>query len=145
MDKENGTVLDERQEKYLNWLLVPQSLRVPRSQELWAKENGVGDAGTLRRWQRKPYFKSEWQRRVEELQGSPERTQKLLDTIYNRALEGDNKAAHLYLQATNRLAPTQVNVEHSQKLNDISDSELEELIESVALGEKFSRSQLKIV
>lgn len=130
--------LDERQEKYLNWLLVPAPMREPKTQEAYAVIEGV-DTTTLRRWQKKPHFKAEWQKRVEELQGSPERTQKLLDTIYQRALGGDNKAAQLYLQATNRLAPTQVNVTHTQSLAEISDSDLEDLIAGAARTERDAR------
>lgn len=132
-------ILDERQEKYLNWLLVPAPMRVPANKTLYGKENGVDDT-TLRRWEKKPHFKNEWQKRMEELQGSPERTQKLLDTIYDRALNGDNKAAQLYLQATNKLAPQQVNITHTQSLAEISDKELEELIASVASAEKAARA-----
>jgi hypothetical protein len=136
--------LDERQEKYLNWLVVPAPMREPASKEAYARENQI-DVTTLRRWEKKPYFKSEWQRRVEDLQGSPERTQKLLDTIYQRALDGDNKAAHLYLQATNRLAPTQITVEHSNKpAKELTDAELEELISGIATREKDARAEIKI-
>lgn len=134
----NENTLDERQEKYLNWLLVPAPMREPKTQEAYAAQEGV-DSTTLRRWQKKPHFKAEWQKRVEELQGSPERTQKLLDTIYQRALGGDNKAAQLYLQATNRLAPTQVNVTHTQSLAEISDADLEDLIASAAKTERNAR------
>lgn len=131
-------ILDERQEKYLNWLLVPSGHRIPKTQDAYAKEENI-DVTTLRRWQKKPHFKAEWQKRVEELQGSPERTQKLLDEIYQRALGGDNKAAQLYLQATNRLAPQQVNITHTQSLAEISDKDLEDLIASVASAEKSAR------
>ena len=131
-------ILDERQEKYLNWLLVPSGYRKPATQEAYAKAEGI-DVTTLRRWQKKPHFKAEWQKRVEELQGSPERTQKLLDEIYQRALGGDNKAAQLYLQATNRLAPQQVNITHTQSLAEISDKDLEDLIAGAARTERNAR------
>lgn len=65
---------------------------------------------------------------MSELQGSPERTQLLLDALYEAGLSGDNKAAQLYLQATNRLAPTQIKVEHSQSIAELSDEELNILI-----------------
>lgn len=133
-------MMDPRQEQYLNWLLMPAGHRQPASKIAYAKSIGV-DETTLRRWEKKPHFKNEWQKRVEELQGSPERTQKLLDEIYARALGGDNKAAQLYLQATNRLAPTQVNINHTQSLAEISDKDLEELIASVATQEKAAREQ----
>jgi hypothetical protein len=115
---------------------------VPSSQEKYALEEGV-DETTLRRWKKKPAFKLEWERRVGELQQSPERTQKLLDNLYERALAGDNNSAKLYLQATNRLAPTQVQVEHSTKPSEISDAELDALIASVAQSEVESRRELK--
>jgi hypothetical protein len=94
MDKEN--ILDPRQEKYLNWLCTPASGRIPSSQEKYAQQESI-DPTTLRRWQKKPSFKAEWAKRVEDLQGSPERSQKLLDSLYTKALDGDNKAAQLYL------------------------------------------------
>lgn len=132
------SILDPKQEQYLNWLLVPAPYREPRSEEAMAKVLEVNDS-TLRRWKKKPAFAAEWKRRVEDMQGSPERTQKLMDTLYERALGGDNKAAQLYLQATGRMAPTQVNVEHSTKVSEISDEELDALIASVAAGEKAAR------
>lgn len=136
------SILDPRHEKYLQWLMTPENHRVPPSQEKYAEEEGV-DVTTLRRWKKKPAFKLEWERRVNDLQQSPERTQKLLDRLYERAMEGDNNSAKLYLQATNRLAPTQVHVEHSQKPAEISDAELDALIASAAQSEVESRRELK--
>jgi hypothetical protein len=119
--------LDVRQEKYLNWLMTPPPYRNPKTKNEFAEQNGL-DSSTLRRWDKKPAFRAEWEARVSELQGSPERTQLLLDALYEAGLSGDNKAAHLYLQATNRLAPTQIKVEHSQSIAELSDEELNILI-----------------
>lgn len=135
-------ILDPRQEKFLNWLCTPANGRVPSSQEKYALQEGV-DETTLRRWKKKPAFKMEWEKRISEQQQSPERTQKLLDNLYERALAGDNNSAKLYLQATNRLAPTQVQVEHSTKPSEITDQELDALIASVAQSEIESRRELK--
>lgn len=135
-------ILDPRQEKFLNWLCTPANGRMPSSQEKYALQEGV-DETTLRRWKKKPAFKMEWEKRISEQQQSPERTQKLLDNLYERALAGDNNSAKLYLQATNRLAPTQVQVEHSTKPSEISDQELDALIASVAQSEIESRRELK--
>jgi hypothetical protein len=135
-------ILEPRQEKFLNWLCTPANGRVPSSQEKYALQEGV-DETTLRRWKKKPAFKMEWEKRISEQQQSPERTQKLLDNLYERALAGDNNSAKLYLQATNRLAPTQVQVEHSTKPSEISDAELDSLIASVAQSEIESRRELK--
>ncbi len=102
------------------------------------------DETTLRRWQKKDVFVNEWKKRVDDIQGSPERTQKLLDTLYNKALEGDTKSAQLYLQATNRMLPPTVTVQSSKKTTELSDVELDELIGQIAAHEK-SRRNFKVV
>ena len=131
-------LLDARQQKFLDWLCTPSVARIPSSQEAYAKLEEV-DESTLRRWKKKPNFKSAWERRVAESQGSPERTQQLLDNLFQRALDGDNNSAKLYLQATGRLAPVQVNVEHSGKVSELSDKDLSELIASSAASEQQFR------
>jgi len=116
---------------------------VPASKAKYAIEHGV-DETTLRRWQKKEVFLNEWKKRVDDIQGSPERTQKLLDTLYNKALEGDTKSAQLYLQATNRMLPPTVTVQSNKKATELSDSELDELIGQIAAHEK-SRRNFKVV
>ena len=135
-------MLDDRQQKFLDWLCTPPNGRFPTSEKNYAAAEGMDDS-TLRRWKKKPSFKAAWEKKVSELQQSPERTQKLLDNLYERALNGDNNSAKLYLQATNRLAPMQVNVEHSQKTSEITDAELDALIASVAHSEIESRKEQK--
>lgn len=130
--------LEPKQEQYLEWLLCPKGMRKPATQEEFAKQVGV-DTTTLRRWQKKPLFAELWKKRVEELQGSPERTQALLDNLYERAMGGDTKSAQLYLQATNRLAPQQVNVTTTGNTSELSDKELDELLASLAVAEKQER------
>lgn len=130
--------LEPKQEQYLEWLLCPKGMRQPATQEAMADKLGV-DTTTLRRWQKKPNFVEQWKKRVEELQGSPERTQNLLDSLYERAMNGDIKSAQLYLQATNRLAPQQVNVTTSSSASELSDKELEDLLASLAVAEKQER------
>ena len=140
---ENSNTLDTRQVKFLNWLCTPANGRVPSSQNQYAKQESI-DETTLRRWKKKPIFKSEWERRVTEQQQSPERTQQLLDNLFQRALEGDNNSAKLYLQATGRLAPVQLQVEHSGKASELSDSELTELIAASAASEQRFRLDTKV-
>ena len=142
MSENTELTLDARQEKFLNWLCTPANGRVPSSQNQYAKTEGV-DETTLRRWKKKPAFKQEWERRVNELQQSPERTQTLLDNLFQRALEGDNNSAKLYLQATGRLAPVQFQVEHKSSAAELSDSELTELIATSAQAEQQFRQHLK--
>lgn len=136
-------VLDARQEAYLGWLCTPPAERDPASKEKFADSVGV-NVSTLRRWEKRDVFRKKWQEKVDDIQGSPERSQRLLDTLYDRALGGDIKAAQLYLQATNRMAPPTVNVKTDSKTSELSDKELDELIAAMASREQESR-RLKVV
>lgn len=136
-EREPTPLLDSRQLQYLEWLVTPSPERVPRTQAEMARQLQV-DPTTLRRWEKKPTFKKEWDNRVNEIQGSPERTQRLLDALYTKALEGDNRAAQLYLQATNRLvAPTPVS--QTTTASELSDEELDKLLASLAEREQSKR------
>ena len=108
-----------------------------------AIELGV-DITTLRRWEKRPVFKQSWQKQVDEVQGSPERTQVLLDTLYEKAISGDVKSAQLYLQATNRMAPPTVEVRSEKRVAELSDADLDELIAAMAKRERDARV-LKVV
>lgn len=140
-ENDNTTILDGRQIQYLEWLVTPSHERVPRTQGEMARLLGV-DPTTLRRWEKRPTFKSEWDKRVNEIQGSPERTQRLLDALYDKALGGDNRAAQLYLQATNRLIP-QVTINQANSVSELSDDELNKLLAGMAEREQSRR--LKVV
>ena len=131
------TLLDPRQEQYLNWLLTPAHERQPSSQQKYCDLHNI-DPTTVRRWQKKPHFIKEWDKRVEELQGSPERTQRILDALYEKGLDGDVRASKLYLEATHRLIPTKA-VEQKVTTSELSDEELDELIAKVADREKTQR------
>ena len=72
-------LLTSDQQRYMDWLCTAPSERVPSSKKQYAILATV-DVTTLRRWEKKPAFRQEWQTRVDDLQGSPERTQALLDT-----------------------------------------------------------------
>ena len=137
-------VLTQPQQEYLDWLCTAPSERVPPSKNKMAVHLGV-DITTLRRWEKKPNFRQQWQDRVDDIQGSPERTQAVLDMLYNKATQdNDVKSAQLYLQATNRMAPPTVEVKSDRKLTELSDSELDALIASVASREEETRT-LKVV
>jgi len=140
----NDNLLDERQEKYLNWLLTPKGDRIPASQAQYCRENNV-DPTTVRRWEKKDVFRREWQKRVDDLQGSPERTQQLLDALYNKAIEGDTRAANLYLQATHRLTPPpSAETTAARSMAELSNDELDQLILDAAKKERELRN-LKVV
>lgn len=144
MKQNEELTLSAPQQRYLDWLCTAPSERVPASKAKYAIEHVV-DISTLRRWEKKEVFRSQWKQQVDEVQGSPERTQRLLDNLYNKALEGDTKSAELYLKATNRMAPPSVTISSNKKATELTDAELDSLIAAVAEREKAGRSQLKVV
>ena len=144
MKQNEELTLSASQQRYLDWLCTAPSERVPASKAKYAIEHVV-DISTLRRWEKKEVFRSQWKQQVDEVQGSPERTQRLLDNLYNKALEGDTKSAELYLKATNRMAPPSVTISSNKKATELTDAELDSLIAAVAEREKASRSQVKVV
>lgn len=140
-DDTSTPLLEARQLEYLEWLVTPSPERNPKTQIEMSRHLGV-DPKTLRRWEKKPAFKQEWDRRVNEIQGSPERTQRLLDSLYSKALGGDNRAAQLYLQATNRLVTTPPQSQ-TTTASELSDEELDRLL--VSLAEREQSKRLKAV
>jgi len=144
MKQNEEMTLTAPQEKYLDWLCTAPSERVPASKNKYALENTV-DISTMRRWEKKDIFRSRWKTQVDDIQGSPERTQKLLDNLYNKALEGDTKSAELYLKATNRMAPPSVTISSNKKTVDLTDAELDSLIATIAEREKAGRVKLRAV
>lgn len=143
VDMREELVLSAPQQKYLDWLCTAPLERNPGSKNKMAVELGV-DVTTLRRWEKKPAFKEQWQTRIDDIQGSPERTQGVLDMLYTKALDGDTKSAQLYLQATNRMAPPTIELKNERKASELSDSDLDELIAALASREKENR-KLKAV
>jgi|TARA_R110002126_G_scaffold272220_1_gene416346 hypothetical protein len=144
MKQNEEMTLTAPQEKYLDWLCTAPSERVPASKNKYSMENAV-DISTMRRWEKKDIFRSRWKTQVDDIQGSPERTQKLLDNLYNKALEGDTKSAELYLKATNRMAPPSVTISSNKKTVDLTDAELDSLIATIAEREKAGRVKLRAV
>ncbi len=144
MKQNEEMTLSAPQEKYLDWLCTAPSERVPASKNKYSMENAV-DISTMRRWEKKDIFRSRWKTQVDDIQGSPERTQKLLDNLYNKALEGDTKSAELYLKATNRMAPPSVTISSNKKTVDLTDAELDSLIATIAEREKAGRVKLRAV
>ena len=142
MKQNEELTLTQQQQVYVDWLCTAPSERLPATKKAMALELGV-DITTLRRWEKKEVFRNAWKDTVDEVQGSPERTQRLLDTLYSKALDGDTKSAQLYLQATNRMAPPTVTVQSNKKAAELSDAELDSLIAAVAEREKAQRTHLK--
>lgn len=131
-------VLSDKQERYVRWLTTAPALREPSSKLAFASEVGV-DVTTLHRWEKREVFRKQWASQVDEVVGSPERTQRLLDRLFDAGMDGDEKAARLYFQVLGKLAPQQMNVSVDKKGSDMSDAELDAAIAAGALREKAAR------
>lgn len=131
--------LHEKQLAYLEWLCTPAPERVPSSKKAYAAETGTYTT-TLRSWEKLAHFRKVWQEKVDELLGSPERTQNLLDKLYADGMNGDTKSAQLYFQVTGKMAPQQVSVQRERGALELTDAELDELIAVRASAEKKLRA-----
>jgi hypothetical protein len=121
---------DWRKVKYLDWLVIPPTHRDPRTRQELATLLHV-QTRTLRMWSEEPEFRDEWRRRVSKLIGSPERAQRVMDTLYEAASDITNRnqvqAAKLYLEATNAIKPGVMEVT-VKRPTELSDEELDALL-----------------
>ena len=138
MGLEENTLTD-RQQHYLDWLCTPAPERQPPSKNKYCQQFHV-DEKTVRRWEKLAHFREQWQQRVDQTVGSPERTQNLLDKLYADAMGGDVKAAQLYFSVTGKMAPQQVQVTSKKVASELSDDELDALIADRAVSEKRLRA-----
>ena len=103
-DEEAGEqVMPRKWQGFLDWLLKGPE-RDPRTQREWAAENDIHE-DSLRRIKRDHRFIKEWDRRAAELNINPERVQSVIDSLWQRASDGDVKAASLYLQYIEKFTP----------------------------------------
>ena len=113
----------------LDWLLRGPE-REPQTQRDWATENGVHE-DSIRRIKRDHRFIKEWDRRAAELNINPERVQSVIDSLWQRASDGDVKAASLYLQYIDKFTPKRrVVVDDDRDAAGLSDEELASALEA---------------
>lgn len=113
----------------LEWLLQGPE-RSPRTQREWAKDHEMHE-DSIRRIKRDNRFIREWDRRAAELNINPERVQSVIDALWQRAADGDVKAASLYLQYIDKFTPKRkVAVAEDRDVAAMSDSELANELEA---------------
>jgi hypothetical protein len=114
----------------MEWLTTPKGERQPPTQEGLAVELAC-DVRTVHRWMRQADFRADWDREAKTIIGSPERAKEVLDTLYAAATDPRNRnavqAAKLYLEATNSIRPSQVEVT-VRKASELTDEELDALL-----------------
>lgn len=118
------------QADFIEWLVDPSRVG---SQNDFARKIGVNPA-TLTKWKKHDaIFRAAWQKRCDELNVDPETIQDIVQAIKREALNGDMKAAELYLKFVDRFTPKVKIESESVAPKELSDEELErELRELIA-------------
>ena len=129
-DEEAGEqVMPDRWRDFLDWLLKGPE-REPRTQREWAAENDIHE-DSLRRIKRDHRFLKEWDHHAAELNINPERVQSVIDSLWQRASDGDVKAANLYLQYIEKFTPKRkIVVDDERDIAGFSDEELASALEA---------------
>ena len=132
---------DHRKVRLMEWLTTAPSVREPPSKKKLADELGV-DVRTLRQWHNHPQFRQDWEAVSTEVIGSPERTQAVLNELYQAATDAKNpkqvQAARLYLEATDAIKPKPIEVKVT-KPAELSEEELDQLLAEGAAALKAER------
>ena len=129
-DPETGLkVMPDHWLRLLDWLLQGPE-REPYTQREWARQNDLHE-DSVRRIKKDPRFIKEWDRRAAELNINPERVQSVIDALWQRAADGDVKAASLYLQYIDKFTPKRrVAVTEDRDVASMSDNELADALEA---------------
>lgn len=117
----NTWQMPDLQSKFLDWLLSDP--KDPETRAEWCEQNEV-HYDTPKRWKRDKRFQEEWERRAREKNISVDRVQSVVDSLHKAALNGDVKAASLYLQYIDRFVPKQVVRVEDRDTKALSDAEL---------------------
>ena len=113
------------QEAFLDFLVDPDPDK--GSMRAWAERHDVAYT-TVANWKKNAKFRDAWDDKLRELNISPERTQTLIDTLYEQGTKGDVKAIELYMKMIDRIKPPTVVVQKSA--SDLTDEELAAALQS---------------
>ena len=129
-DEETGEkVMPPLWQELLEWFLQGPE-REPRTQREWATAHDIHE-DSLRRIKRDHRFIKEWDKHAADLNINPERVQSVIDSLWQRASDGDVKAASLYLQYIEKFTPRRrVVVEDERDFAGFSDEELASALEA---------------
>jgi hypothetical protein len=114
--------ISQNERDFIEWLVTPEAERQPRYAKEWAAERGVHEK-TPQAWKRDRWFRAAWDMRLQQLNINPDRVQKLVDAIYDKALKGDVQAQKLYLEYAKGFMPQQ-RIEVVRPASELSDEEL---------------------
>lgn len=128
------SLLDDKEERYLTWLLTPEGDRDPGTQKELAVELEVS-VSTLKRWREYEHFEAEYNRRWRQLRGGPENVKKVVDALFAKAVGGDNTAMKLYLEWARELKKDDTPDDTPRDLRDLTDEELRARLERTLASE----------
>jgi hypothetical protein len=111
--------------EYVEWYVDPNRVGSMRQ---WAENHDV-PFYTVTSWTYKSAsVRAMIESRLADYNTSPERVQAIADAMWKAAESGDTKAAALYLQFVERLAPKRIIIEDSRSMTDAElDAELAKL------------------
>lgn len=140
-------ITDARHIRLIEWLTTDPAERVPSTQEELAEELGV-TGRTIRMWKERPDIIAAWEKKANIVAGSPERTQRVLDALYRKALDPEARdqvqAASAWAKIAGVIKPSK-SAEPKPKggaAANLSDEELEQLLLDAAQA-RFNESERK--
>lgn len=110
--------------EFVEWLVDPDPKK--GSQAEWGRRNGVSPQA-LSTWKKNRIFRGQLEKRLAELNVSPDRLQQIVETLHRQAVAGDTRSAELYMRYVEKLQPTRV-VVVDRAVSELSDAELKERI-----------------
>lgn len=133
---------DPRHQRVLEWITTAPAQREPKTQIALAESLGVS-ARTVRDWMDRQDFKAAWKARVDSIVGSPERTQRALDRLYDAGMAEGNqnpeRQLKLYFEVIKAISPPEVNVNVKGSLSDWTDEQLDAFLREAAEREARTR------
>ncbi len=115
--------LTDAQLAYVEYASLPKDAR-PLSKEAFAASIGVSD-DTLRRWDKTAWMREALERRMAELNITPDRVQEVIDALHHAAVtDRDVSAMKQYMAYVESLNPSRALVE-DVRIESLSDEELE--------------------
>jgi hypothetical protein len=133
-------ITDFRKQRFMEWLCTPQGKREPSTMEVLSQELGL-TRRTLSNWKKDDEFLEHWEKMYRRTVGSPERLQKVYDTLFQTATDPDDpkhvQAADKYIHAVEGAQPQKVDVTVTgdSDLSNLSDDDLFALLANRATKE----------
>lgn len=116
---------------WIDWLLTPDWEKEITTQVGYARAHDIS-VSTIKGWKRDPRVKAMISKRADEVNLSTEKIQQVISAVFRAAVQGDVKAATLYLQHADKLQPKRIVIE-DRSIASMSDEELRLKLEAAGL------------